>query len=452
MLDSAKKYFILPVLFLSISFDAGYARTVVLTFDDGPRPETTKKIISVLEDKKVPATFFLVGKMMEKHPQLVEKIYKKGFEIGNHTYTHPRLINLEKDDILKELNKFNSLLYDIVGKKTSFFRPPGGRYTEDVLKIAREEGYHMVLWSRHANDTYEGSTKRKIFERVTSSPRETELIMMHDGPKESLKALPEIIDFYRKKGFKFKTVSEVGPPLFKGTKIASKQSLLTGTFTTYGENVKFNTESDNDTLKFIGILTVFATVGSSVFFIKLSRSSPDNKKIVSFVFIGYDQQRIKKVLGILKKLDIKGAFFLSPGDTKKLESWVREQLGNHKIGFRSGNVNNDITKQLKDWEKNLDILKYVVLPLYYSKNGYSKRIIQEIKKTDFVPVDWEIPPIDNNRDFILDELSGESVLPVDITTDSSVDLLKLIEQLYQEDYSFISLEDYMLENHKPSLI
>ena len=129
------------------------AKTVILTFDDGPHPITTEKILGILKENDVPATFFLVGKMIEKYPHLVRRIYESGCEIGNHTYSDTRLTSMDRSEVREAMRSVNDLLVEITGKRTCYFRPPGGRLDDTVMDAACDEGCSVVLWTRFVNDT-----------------------------------------------------------------------------------------------------------------------------------------------------------------------------------------------------------------------------------------------------------------------------------------------------------
>ncbi len=423
----------------AILVNPAFGRSVVLTFDDGPRPETTKKILSILEQEEVPATFFFVGKMMNRYPELVKEVFHRGFEIGNHTYNHPRLINLKREEISRELNSFNSLLYELIGKETSFFRPPGGRYDKTVLDVARKEGYYMVLWSRHANDTYKNQTKSNIVNRLTESPRSTELLMMHDGPEKTIKALPEIIRFYKDKGFEFKTVSETMPPLFKNMRSASRENFLLGEI-----NFKIEEKPEQSSYGFIGILALFATVSGSVFFIRNKRGKLDKDRIISLVFLGYEKTKMVKILNILNHLDIKGTFFLSSKDLKSLNKKELNKLNKHKIACRNNAKSTNNRADIDDWEKNLGVLKYSTLPLYYSFTGYSRSVLRYLTDKDFIPVKWKFSPLVGEKtDFVVENFQEPGVIPVRVSKIRPAEIVELIKKLYKNNYTVRPLEEYM---------
>src|SRR5207237_10083054 len=133
---------------------AGDAHEVALTFDDGPDPEWTPKVLDVLKAAKIKAAFFLVGVNAERYPNLVRRIVDEGHEIGNHTYYHPNLALCWPEHIRLELNATQLLLETITGRATTLFRPPYAADSSTTelndltpLKIAEDLNYLVVLES-----------------------------------------------------------------------------------------------------------------------------------------------------------------------------------------------------------------------------------------------------------------------------------------------------------------
>jgi len=192
----------------SLPFSPGDTKKIALTFDDGPVPGATPRILQVLDKKNVKATFFVVGKMVEKYPWLLKQISTEGHDMGNHTYSHRDLTTLSKEDILKELDKTRKLIKEITGKDTYLFRPPGGRYDNKVIVTTTLTGYKMILWTDYPED-YGCSSSRLIYEKATSKAKNEGIILLHNGLDATLEVLPEIISELKKEGYKFLTISEL---------------------------------------------------------------------------------------------------------------------------------------------------------------------------------------------------------------------------------------------------
>ncbi|MDH5174192.1 MAG: polysaccharide deacetylase family protein, partial [Elusimicrobiota bacterium] len=192
----------------SLPFSPGEFKEIALTFDDGPDPKATPKILNMLNKEGVKATFFVVGKMVEKYPELLTQVWKEGHDVGNHTYNHPDLTRLSKEDILKELDKTRILVRKITGKDTYLFRPPGGRYDNKVIVATTLSGYKMILWTDYPGD-YGCPSSRLIYQRTVSTAENEGIILLHNGLDPTVDALPKIISELKKRKYRFVTISDL---------------------------------------------------------------------------------------------------------------------------------------------------------------------------------------------------------------------------------------------------
>ncbi|MFB0525848.1 MAG: polysaccharide deacetylase family protein [bacterium] len=192
----------------SLPFSPEDFKEIALTFDDGPDPKATPKILDMLNKEGVKATFFVVGKMVEKYPWLLKRIWKEGHDIGNHTYNHPDLTKLFKEDILEELDKTRILIKKITGKDIYLFRPPGGRYDNKVIVATTLTGYKMILWTDYPGD-YGCPSIKVIYQRTVSKAEDEGIILLHNGLDTTLEALPKIISELKKGKYRFVTISEL---------------------------------------------------------------------------------------------------------------------------------------------------------------------------------------------------------------------------------------------------
>ena len=184
-------------------------RYIALTFDDGPHGERTTQLLECLHRLKVPATFFVVGKMALRYPELIERIVLEGHELGNHTYHHYRLPQIPLDQVLGELNRTRDLLTGLVGAPTRLFRPPGGEYNEAIQKLIAKEGYSSILWTDDPADYKPGRTPEKLTQLVLRDITPGGIILLHDGMPITISALPEMISRLRGQGYQLVTVSEL---------------------------------------------------------------------------------------------------------------------------------------------------------------------------------------------------------------------------------------------------
>lgn len=191
---------------------------VALTFDDGPNPIFTPQILEILKEKKVTATFFMVGKHIEKYPEVAKRVYQEGHEIGNHTYTHRDLMVASKKTLLIEVRKTDQAIGKVLGIKTKLMRPPRGLISASNRKTLLELGYVVVMWTVSALD-WSGLSPKAMTRRVKRYIRNGGIILFHDsgalikseGGKRgnTVEALPLIIDELKRKGYKIVPLSQM---------------------------------------------------------------------------------------------------------------------------------------------------------------------------------------------------------------------------------------------------
>lgn len=182
-----------------------YEQVIAITFDDGPRYKTTTKLLDGLAERNVQATFFLVGKNAEVCPEVVERMYEEGHLIGNHTYSHVQLTNVNLDKACEEITKTNEIIYEITGYCPLYIRSPYGSYTTEL-----ECGINMtnVLWDVDPKD-WNTTDVAAIVKNVVDNAEDGDIILMHDIYDTSVTAALEIIDCLKEKGFEFVTVDEI---------------------------------------------------------------------------------------------------------------------------------------------------------------------------------------------------------------------------------------------------
>ncbi len=180
-------------------------KKVALTFDDGPHPQYTVEMMEGLKKKNVKATFFLLGEQVEKHPEIVKKIYEEGHVIGNHSYKHEQLSKLTMQKACEQVNRTNELIYDITGENPAYLRPPFGDWHE---KLDCEANMVEVLWDVDTLD-WSSQNHNEIVNKVLKNVKENDIILMHDGYETSVTAAMEIIDTLRERGYEFVTVDEI---------------------------------------------------------------------------------------------------------------------------------------------------------------------------------------------------------------------------------------------------
>jgi peptidoglycan/xylan/chitin deacetylase (PgdA/CDA1 family) len=128
------------------AYATGAGKEVWLTFDDGPHPSQTDRILKILDNSKIKATFFVIGENAKNHKRLVKKAFDAGHRIGNHSYTHPHLSKLTEAQIRDEIKKTEDVIADYLGK-AKIFRPPYGDHNAVVDRVVAALGYRLVTWS-----------------------------------------------------------------------------------------------------------------------------------------------------------------------------------------------------------------------------------------------------------------------------------------------------------------
>jgi cellulose synthase/poly-beta-1,6-N-acetylglucosamine synthase-like glycosyltransferase/peptidoglycan/xylan/chitin deacetylase (PgdA/CDA1 family)/spore germination protein YaaH len=199
----------------------GYApKKVVLTFDDGPDPDYTPRILDILKKENVPAAFFVVGVMAEKNIQILKREYDEGYEIGNHTFFHPDISTVSIQRVNLELNATRRLIESVTGRSTILFRPPFNADAEpttlaEVIPVAesRRQNYINIGESIDPWDWQPGVTADSILARTIRYHDKGSMILLHDAGgdtrEETVKALPEIIHYFKSHGYQFTTIADV---------------------------------------------------------------------------------------------------------------------------------------------------------------------------------------------------------------------------------------------------
>lgn len=191
--------------------DCREAKCIALTFDAGPA-EDTPHLLDILKEKKVHATFFLLGKNhVKKHPETVRRIEAEGHEVANHTWSHEILTDKKPAEIRAELEKTQDAIEAITGKKPRLMRPPQGRTDDTVSGISEDLGLSQILWSATAKD-YSTNDSALIKKRILDQAGKDGIILLHDIYKGTVPAVPGIIDALKKQGYTFVTVPQLMAP------------------------------------------------------------------------------------------------------------------------------------------------------------------------------------------------------------------------------------------------
>lgn len=169
--------------------------SVSITFDDGPNSEFTPKVLSLLKKHNAKATFFLIGKNAEMHPEIVRQIITEGHTIGNHSYSHSNNFGFfPSEKITTELKQTNSILKEIIGKDLKMFRPPFGVTNPNIKKALKNTGHYSIGWSKRSLDTTKRS-EEKILNRITTTLKRGDIMLLHDSSVKSVAVLEQLLLF-----------------------------------------------------------------------------------------------------------------------------------------------------------------------------------------------------------------------------------------------------------------
>jgi peptidoglycan/xylan/chitin deacetylase (PgdA/CDA1 family) len=191
------------------SVNKGKRKSVALTFDDGPDPEFTPRILDILSEKNVKATFFVIGKKAEKYPDLLRRIDDEGHIIANHSYSHHYLIAFfSTSRLTKDLQRCGEVVSQVLGKTPAFFRPPFGVTNPRYGTAIRENGLNSIGWSLRSLDT-RAASKYALIDAVISKLKKGDIVLLHDRLAVTTEALPDIIEHIHTKRLVIEPLSVV---------------------------------------------------------------------------------------------------------------------------------------------------------------------------------------------------------------------------------------------------
>ncbi len=188
-------------------------KLVCFTFDDGPHPSFTPRLLKLLREQDVKVTFFFIGRNVDICPDIARAALADGHELANHTYDHIRLTGVPPAVIERELTEGAASIERATGVWPIVFRTPGGGYSQEVLSVAQRLGMTMAQWSSNAMDATQANGENpspdRIYRNVMSTMKPGSIILLHEPSKGSLEALPRIIRDLRAQGYRFVTLKEM---------------------------------------------------------------------------------------------------------------------------------------------------------------------------------------------------------------------------------------------------
>ena len=188
-------------------------KVIALTYDDGPYFPYTNQLLDILDGYQVKATFFEIGRNIEKHSEIVPMIVARGHELANHSYSHTDMMFKPREFLLSEIEKTDQLLQELGVKQDSIsFRPPLGRRFVVLSYLLSQMHKKQIIWDVNSHDYKNTLTAEDIANRVIDNVRSGSIVVMHDGGGERSKTLAAteiIVKDLQSKGYAFKTVSEL---------------------------------------------------------------------------------------------------------------------------------------------------------------------------------------------------------------------------------------------------
>ncbi|MFI3201113.1 MAG: polysaccharide deacetylase family protein [Eubacteriales bacterium] len=187
-------------------------KEIFLTFDAGFENGNTDKILDALSKHNVMATFFLVGHYLESEPDLVKRMIEEGHIVANHSYSHPDMTLLNKEEFTEELVSLEILYKDITGEELyRFYRAPQGKYSMETLEYAEELGYETIFWSLAYVDWYEDNqpTKEEAFDKLLGRIHPGAIVLLHSTSETNAEILEELITKWKEMGYEIKPLTEL---------------------------------------------------------------------------------------------------------------------------------------------------------------------------------------------------------------------------------------------------
>ncbi len=186
-------------------------KRIALTFDDGPHYKYTAEILDILKEYNIKATFFVVGQLAERYPDIILREISEGHEVASHTWSHAHLTLLSDKSLEDEISATEEFLYELAEYRPTLLRPPEGKYGENLLRVAGKLDYEVILWTVDTRDWAHTPTD-KIVETVLNNTESGSIILCHDfigGESPTPDALRQFIPKLIENGYEFVTVSDL---------------------------------------------------------------------------------------------------------------------------------------------------------------------------------------------------------------------------------------------------
>lgn len=179
---------------------------IAISFDATWGTDLTSEILDILDEYSVKTTFFVAGYWVDKYPEYVVEIARRGHELGNHSYSHPHMNSLTDSGIITELEKNHAMIVDLTGQEAFLFRPPFGEYNNKVIESAKSIGYYTIQWSIDSLD-WKNTTSDQIYRRVMDGAGPGEIVLFHNAAKSTPDAIRRLIPDLQNQGYEIVPIS-----------------------------------------------------------------------------------------------------------------------------------------------------------------------------------------------------------------------------------------------------
>ncbi len=182
---------------------------IAMTFDDGPHAQNTPRLLDMLKQRGIKATFFVIGQCAAEYPQIMARIAAEGHEVGNHSWSHPQLSKMGENSVTEQLEKTHEVIAQTTGAAPRLMRPPFGSFTTNQRAWAAHRwGYKCILWDVDPLD-WKVRNAEHVKNEILKATVAGSIVLSHDIHKTTVDAMPATLDALTARGFKFVTVSEL---------------------------------------------------------------------------------------------------------------------------------------------------------------------------------------------------------------------------------------------------
>lgn len=187
-------------------------KVISLTFNCAWGNEDIPRLLNILEEHQVKATFFVLGEWCDKYPESVRAIAQAGHEVQSHSDTHPDMAAISRNENLKQIRRSADKIEAITGVRPNMLRPPSGSYNDALMEVLEQENFYGIQWSADSID-WKNPSPRQMLDRILAKAGNGGILLFHSGAANTPQAIPLVIEALQKQGYRFVTVGEMVYPL-----------------------------------------------------------------------------------------------------------------------------------------------------------------------------------------------------------------------------------------------